>query len=125
MRGLGLQLTTTTGLQIPFLPHIKIPLFQKHLFLPIETISDIIINEGIFGWTIIYYLVIIVIDNSNEDSTGSGGKEVGGGDVRLRVGFEEMLPRLAELRLIWQGIRSTMFDELDVHEVEVEKSLKD
>lgn len=74
--GLGLQLSTTRGivLSIPTRSApLRIPLSTSRLFLPLNSISDVVINEGIYGWTIIYYLVIIQDD--------------GNGPVKLRVGF--------------------------------------
>ncbi|KAL8284267.1 hypothetical protein RQP46_005016 [Phenoliferia psychrophenolica] len=80
--GLGLQLSTTRGLVLSFptlSTPLKIPLSTSRLFLPLASISDVVINEGIYGWTIIYYLVII--------------QDEGQGPVKLRVGYPVGLPQ--------------------------------
>lgn len=98
--GLGLQLSTTRGLLLSFplisSSTLKIPISTSSQFLPLTSISDVVINEGIYGWTIIYYLVIIQ-HNSKA--------------VKLHVGFPELLPRLDELLRVWIGVRHTLFVE--------------
>lgn len=119
VKGIGLQLTTTRGLSMS-LPNLfyfplpsdpsavdskrtlrksatRFPLSTSNLFIPLESISDIVINEGIYGWRVIYYIVIIQTQ----------GKE----EVKLRIAFSELLPRLAELKEVWRGTRSVLFDE--------------
>ncbi|KAM0755900.1 hypothetical protein T439DRAFT_15220 [Meredithblackwellia eburnea MCA 4105] len=99
--GLGLQLSTTRGclLAFPLLgTSYKIPLSTSRRFVPLSSISDVVINEGIFRWKIIYYLVII--------------QDRGKGEIKLRVGFPELLPRLEEVKKVWIGIRHILFDEL-------------
>lgn len=54
-------------------PPTRIPLSTARLFLPLSSISDVVINEGIWRWQIIYYLVII----QNEGKEGA----------KLRIGF--------------------------------------
>jgi len=120
IRLVGLQLSTTRGISFavpiflrPLLPSflakapaLSIPITTSHLFLPLSSISDIVVNEGIFGWTIIYYLVVI-----------QDGNTEGEGQVKLRVGFPELLPRVATLRKVWQGLRHVLFDEMGEDEV--------
>jgi hypothetical protein len=43
-------------------------------FVPLNSIQDVVINEGIYGWRIVYYIVVIQ----------DGGEEEG---VKLRVAF--------------------------------------
>lgn len=92
IKGIGLQLTTTRGLTLTLPPFFsfnlysqptasdakkrkgtKFPLSTSNLFIPLDSISDIIINEGIYGWRVIYYIVIIQ----------QQGKE----GIKLRVAF--------------------------------------
>lgn len=95
VKGLGIQLTTTRGvsLSLPRLTAlrsyvdtspaaltstceyktIRIPLSRSNLFLPLGTISDVVLNEGISGWKIIYYLVVI--------------QDKGHDGIKLRIGF--------------------------------------
>jgi hypothetical protein len=53
-----------------------VPLSKDSIFLPLDSISDVVINEGVSGWKIIYYLIII------QDEKGEGDK-----GVKLRIGF--------------------------------------
>jgi hypothetical protein len=109
-------------------------LSTSKLFVPLSSISDVVVNEGIWRWQIIYYLVII----RNEDSASEAKLEIGFkvsarvlGQARtarsesiletaLMTGtlachqrwLQELLPRLAQVRQVWSGIRQTLFDEL-------------
>lgn len=49
---LGLQLETQRGL--PF-----VPLFTSRRFIPLTALRDFVINEGLHGWSVRYYLAII------------------------------------------------------------------
>ena len=95
VKGLGVQLSTTRGIStaLPSVFHTvhssnqedrkgekdggrsatRFAISTSNLFIPLDSISDIVINEGIYGWRIIYYLVIIQTQ----------GKE----EVKLRIAF--------------------------------------
>lgn len=86
IRGLGLQLSTTRGFQLslPFTSvTIEVPMSTAKTFVPLNSIQDVVINEGINGWRIVYYIVVIQ----------DGGEEEG---VKLRVAFPVSL--IATLR---------------------------
>ncbi len=142
IRGLGIQLTTTKGLQItiptipslsPFVNHptnsdspspspksvprpdsaptaaltLTVKVSASVSFIPLSSIGDVIINEAVYGWGIIYYLAILTW------SPAQGGAQGEPSDAKLVIGFPELLPRLALVREVWQGVRATLFDELD------------
>lgn len=65
----------------------RFPLSTSNLFIPLESISDIVINEGIYGWRVIYYIVIIQTQ----------GKE----EVKLRIAFSVCLSILQII--LWRG----------------------
>lgn len=35
------------------------PLFSKRRFIPATSLQDIVINEGLRGWNVLYYLVVV------------------------------------------------------------------
>lgn len=60
------------------------------LFIPMPSIQEILLLEGIQGWSVIWYLAII-----QKDTIGS----------KIHVIFKKSLPRLHILRQVWQGSR--------------------
>lgn len=46
---LGLQLETQRGLP-------SVPLFTSRKFIPLTALRDFVINEGLHGWSVRYYL---------------------------------------------------------------------
>jgi phosphatidylinositol glycan class H protein len=84
LRGLGLQLSTTRGISLPYPPKVirhgvqdkerpapsrlLLPLLSSSTFIPLSEISTIVINEGIRRWSVRYYLGII--------KRGEGGIDV-------------------------------------------------
>lgn len=60
MQGLGIQLETIrrTTLLLPF-ASIDVHTTYSKTFIDLASISDIVINEGISRWEIIYYLVVV------------------------------------------------------------------
>ncbi|KAK9460233.1 GPI-GlcNAc transferase complex, PIG-H component-domain-containing protein [Lipomyces oligophaga] len=61
-------------------------------FIPIELIQDVVINEGFFGFQVIFYLAVIVKGSS-----------------KLIVVFPNTTPRRDQLEKIWVDIRECMF----------------
>lgn len=61
VRGLGLQLSTTRGFvcTLPRGQPRSVALSTSRQFVPLSSISDVVVNEGVWRWQIIYYLVII------------------------------------------------------------------
>ena len=64
---LGLQLETQRGLP-------SVPLFLSRRFIPLATLQDFVINEGLHGWSVRYYLAVV--------------QESRNGDITIDVPFE-------------------------------------
>ena len=76
LHSLGLQLETQTGLY-------SVPLYTSRRFIPLATLQDFIINEGLRGWSVRYYLAVIT-ESQNGDITI---------DVPFEVGYTLNSPR--------------------------------
>ena len=88
-------------------PTVAFPISSNITFVPLSSIGDVVINEGVHGWRIIYYLAILIW------SPAQGGAPGRPTEVKVAVAFPELLPRLAEVTKVWQGVRATLFDELE------------
>ncbi|KAK4049662.1 hypothetical protein OIV83_003937 [Microbotryomycetes sp. JL201] len=137
-RGLGVQLCTTRGIVLPikakrmpqptvvgtnsterntsFEPEFKtIKLSTSRSFLSVPCISDVIINEAIWRWQVVYYLVIVV------DEARQRGIDLRDGPtttpIKLKIAFPELLPRLDIVKRVWIGVRHALFDELSENEI--------
>ncbi|KAI0724114.1 GPI-GlcNAc transferase complex, PIG-H component-domain-containing protein [Fomitopsis betulina] len=86
---LGLQLETQRGL--PF-----VPLFTSRRFIPLTALRDFVINEGLHGWSVRYYLAII--------------QESPNGNITIDVPFENILPRFPVLLEVYHGVHELLFD---------------
>lgn len=53
----GIQLETARGIRIPFFPPVS--LMSRKRFIALPYIRDIVINEGLWGWNVRYYLCVI------------------------------------------------------------------
>lgn len=89
--GYGIQLETHRGFQLPLLPIIH--LTSKRRFVPSPFIQDVVINEGLSRWNVRYYICII------KDT---------GRQVTLEVAFENLLPRLAVLEIVYHKIQESL-----------------
>ncbi|SCV67359.1 BQ2448_6005 [Microbotryum intermedium] len=115
VRSLGLQLTTSRGMILRFPTLSKTFTLLRsgsNVFLPLSDIHDIILNEVIYGWEIRYVLVVIQKPKGDND------------DGRLIIAYEELMPRLPQLKRVWTGVRSVLFDELDPRESDAETDLE-
>jgi phosphatidylinositol glycan class H protein len=54
-----------------------------HRFIPLSNLNDMIINEGLKGWDVRYYLAVI--------------KHVGGGGFAINIAFEVSQPTLFDV----------------------------
>ncbi|KAH9842693.1 uncharacterized protein C8Q71DRAFT_215966 [Rhodofomes roseus] len=90
LRSLGLQLETQRGL--PF-----IPLFTSRRFIPFTTLRDFVINEGLRGWSVHYYLAVI--------------QQSSNGEVTIDVPFENIMPRFPILLEVYHGVHELLFDD--------------
>ncbi|KAH9945963.1 uncharacterized protein BXZ73DRAFT_95480 [Epithele typhae] len=87
---LGIQLETHRGLG-------GFSLTASRTFIPWSALEDFLINEGIRGWDIRYYLVAITRTSQ--------------GPVRLEVAFENILPRFRILHEIYHGVQDALRTE--------------
>lgn len=53
----GIQLETARGIRIPFFSPVS--LISRKRFIALPYIQDIVINEGLWGWNVRYYLCVI------------------------------------------------------------------
>ncbi|KZT11261.1 uncharacterized protein LAESUDRAFT_740811 [Laetiporus sulphureus 93-53] len=85
---LGLQFETHRGLP-------QMPLFISRRFMPFFTLQDFIINEGLHGWDVRYYLA--AIQRSQH------------GAITLEIAFENLLPRFPVLLEVYHGVHEMVF----------------
>ncbi|KAK0240251.1 GPI-GlcNAc transferase complex, PIG-H component-domain-containing protein [Armillaria nabsnona] len=83
----GIQLETRFGFQ-------TFTINVTRRFIPLSTLRDVVINEGLYGWNVRYYLVAIVQDRS--------------GATSLAVVFENILPRFPVLLEIYRGVHDVL-----------------
>ncbi|KAI0647227.1 hypothetical protein C8Q79DRAFT_958280, partial [Trametes meyenii] len=84
---LGLQLETHRG-------YCGFPLLVSRRFMPWSSLEDFLINEGIRGWDIRYYLVAI-----NRTQHGA---------LKLEVAFENLLPRFSILLQVYRRVQEAL-----------------
>ncbi|RPD80247.1 hypothetical protein L226DRAFT_454737 [Lentinus tigrinus ALCF2SS1-7] len=87
---LGIQLETHRGVA-------GLSLLASRKFIPWSSLEDFLINEGIRGWDIRYYLVAI-----NRTPQGA---------LQLAVAFENILPRFPILLEVYHGVQEALQDE--------------
>ncbi|KAH9857067.1 hypothetical protein C2E23DRAFT_371937 [Lenzites betulinus] len=87
---LGIQLETHRG-------PARFPLFTARRFIPWSSLEDFLINEGLRGWDVRYYLVAM---NRNPQGT-----------LKLDVAFENILPRFPILLEVYRGVQEAMRGE--------------
>ena len=82
----GVQLETHRGLpSTPLTPPII--LFINRQFIPLPSIKDIIIHEGLYGWNVRYYLAVICTTSAG-GTGGTGTNEEERRRIATRVVFE-------------------------------------
>ncbi|KAI0797712.1 GPI-GlcNAc transferase complex, PIG-H component-domain-containing protein [Abortiporus biennis] len=86
---LGIQLETHRGLP-------GIPLTVSRHFIPLSSIQDVFINEGLRRWDVRYYLAII--QTSHPQS------------FHLRVAYENILPYFPVLLEVYHGVQNILFE---------------
>ncbi|KAI0692385.1 hypothetical protein BC835DRAFT_1416591 [Cytidiella melzeri] len=89
---LGIQLETHRGLP-------NIPLFVSRRFIPAIYLHDFIINEGIRGWNVRYYLAAIQ-QTPHTNNT-------------LEVAYENILPYFPILLHVYRDVHEVMFSRAD------------
>ncbi|KAK0459613.1 uncharacterized protein EV420DRAFT_276220 [Desarmillaria tabescens] len=83
----GVQLETRFGFE-------TLTLNVTRRFIPLSILRDVVINEGLYGWNVRYYLAAIVQDGS--------------GATSLAVAFENILPRFPVLLEIYKGVHDVL-----------------
>jgi len=79
----GVQLETHRGLP-------SYPLSVSRKFIPTIYLQDVVINEGLCGWNVRYYLAFM--------ETSPNGL------IELRIGFKNILPHFAVLLEVYRGV---------------------
>ncbi|KAI8998477.1 hypothetical protein BD414DRAFT_475183 [Trametes punicea] len=87
---LGLQFETHRGFA-------GLSLFSARKFVPWSSLEDFLINEGLRGWNVRYYLVAIHRTQQ--------------GTLQLKVAFENILPRFPVLLEVYRGVQEALRDE--------------
>jgi len=72
------------------------PLFVSRRVIPLSTLSDVIINEGLRRWDVRYYLAVLTTDSNG---------------VQIQVAYENLLPRFPVLHKIYLDIHEMLFNE--------------
>jgi len=63
--------------------------------IPASTISGVIINEGLYGWNVRYYLAVLTKVGETQS---------------LHVLYENQLPRMPILRDVYHNLQALLFD---------------
>ncbi|KIP08186.1 hypothetical protein PHLGIDRAFT_390456 [Phlebiopsis gigantea 11061_1 CR5-6] len=84
----GIQYETHRGLP-------GIPLLMSRHFIPLTCLQDFVINEGLHGWNVRYYLAAL------EQSPH--------GTISLHVPFENILPHFPVLLEVYQEVQEMVF----------------
>jgi phosphatidylinositol glycan class H protein len=84
----GIQLETERGLR-------GLPLSTSRFFIPTVELQDFLINEGLTGWNVRYYLVAVQRSSA--------------ADIKLHVAFENILPHFPILREVYHDIHRLLF----------------
>ncbi|KAF9053555.1 hypothetical protein BDZ89DRAFT_284236 [Hymenopellis radicata] len=84
--GHGIQLETRNGFE-------KMSATTRR-FIPLTVIRDVIINEGLYGWNVRYYLAVMT-----EDPLGH---------QEIHVAFANVLPRFPVLLEVYNGIHDIL-----------------
>jgi len=79
----GVQLESRHGLP-------SLPLFTLRRFIPLVTLQDVVINEGLRGWDVRHYLATI--------------KQLDSKSSVVQVAYENLLPRHPILQEVYRGI---------------------
>lgn len=110
IRYLGIQLSHRKYIAVGSL--FKIPVSSSTVFIPLESVKDILMLEGIRGWSVVFYLAIV--------------QEIGG-SMQIHVAFpvrsdvilpegaiktedflQHLMPRLHILRAVYSGARAVV-----------------
>ncbi|KAJ7452537.1 hypothetical protein B0H11DRAFT_2010556 [Mycena galericulata] len=84
----GIQFETHRGL--PWFP----PFIVTRRFIPLASLHDFVIHEGLKGWNVRYYLAAIQLSGS--------------GDSQLHVAYENILPHFPILLDVYRGVQTIL-----------------
>ncbi|KAJ7109260.1 hypothetical protein C8R44DRAFT_635407 [Mycena epipterygia] len=84
----GIQLETHRGL-----PWFS-PFVVTRRFIPLASLQDFAIHEGLRGWNVRYFLAAVRLSGS--------------GDFQLHVAYENILPHFAILREVYRGVQAVL-----------------
>jgi len=73
------------------------PLFSKRRFIPATSLQDVVINEGLKGWNVLYYLVVVRHSN--------------GRHCALEVAYEDILPCHSVLLEVFEGVHECILSD--------------
>lgn len=93
----GLQLETQKGFR-------GIRMSTASRFIPVSELHDFLINEGLMGWNVRYYLVALQ-------------RPAAGSTTRLHVPYEHLLPFFPVLRIVYRRVQDLLYEpqQLDSH----------
>ncbi|KAJ7905370.1 hypothetical protein B0H14DRAFT_2660003 [Mycena olivaceomarginata] len=87
----GIQLETHRGL--PWFP----PFTVTRQFIPLASLQDFIIHEGLSGWNVRYYLAAIRLSEA--------------GDYQVHVAFENLMPHFEILLEVYRGVQAVISND--------------
>ncbi|KAI0062332.1 hypothetical protein BV25DRAFT_1885654 [Artomyces pyxidatus] len=88
----GIQLETHRGFP-------SYPLFASRSFIPLTELQDFVINEGLRGWDVRYYLAALYKPSA--------------GVLRVKVAYENILPHSPVLKEIYRGVHEYLQTSID------------
>ncbi|KAG8957374.1 hypothetical protein FRC03_010217, partial [Tulasnella sp. 419] len=109
---IGVQLEVQRGFPETFITP-AILWSRSRRFIPLSSMLDIVINEGIRRWDFKYYLMIthrVPPQRSNDEY------------IKIAVAFEDTLPPFPVLREVYHGLREALFNEFEIPETELPSS---
>jgi len=72
------------------------PMHVERRMIPASQISAVIINEGLYGWNVRYYLAVLTKVNETQS---------------IHVLYENQLPRMPILRDVYHNLQELLFDD--------------
>ena len=101
----GLQLETHYSF-------LSVPIFVSRRFVPLVMLQDVVINEGLSGWNVRYYLMTIKRERNDSLSIDVAFQVSAHVQSRacLRPSFaQRILPKLPILKEVYQGVQQILF----------------
>ncbi|EPQ26479.1 uncharacterized protein PFL1_05801 [Pseudozyma flocculosa PF-1] len=102
----GLQISTTRGLSLPFAPSLRLFTTKSSRLIPRDRILDVYVGEGFRRWSVIDYLALVEKDGRRDDVEKPGTRA--GKVVDL---FSELSPRLSVVEKVYRTIYPALFGQ--------------